>query len=163
LASANTKISLPRLRTFPRPLCIDSPTQKDIEQLETKIKSFDPDVSGLALTRARVGVSRDSAILAIVIVHPLALELWKYLESSLDKLQYLIESGAIKRSTSARLSLYQEAPRNGASIGNEIYEELSGSFGGYVKPVGVEGNVLGMTCAHVLTSDTTKSDQIRCV
>ena len=101
-----------------------------------------------------LGLRRDNAVPAIVVVHPSAEHLWESIPSIVGVgFDYLVEKGNISRSaTSASdLQTHQIWPMNGSSIGNISYENRWGSLGGYLTFSRVSGSeAVAITCAHTL-------------
>ena len=141
---------IPRLQTFPlgrSSTRVPAGTKREVrEQLKASKHR------GWAVLCVSLGVTQDDAVPAIVVIHPLADKLWEDISSSIDDgVEYLIEKGSISRQSnlSSELRMFQNEPRNGSSIGSVSTSSRWGSLGGYLRLKG--GDVLAMTCGHVLT------------
>ncbi|KAH7199241.1 hypothetical protein BKA60DRAFT_500700 [Fusarium oxysporum] len=156
-----TTRKLPRLHTFPIgrskssvPHTIRQQVNRLLEKEETR---------GWAVLCVSLGVTEDDAVPAIVVIHPMAERLWQAISHRARGVEYLVEKGTISRqsSSASELRLFQREPMNGSSIGSVSNETNWGSLGGYLKLK--NGDVVAMTCGHVLTQKDKHDVSMVCV
>ncbi|SPJ88852.1 uncharacterized protein FTOL_12747 [Fusarium torulosum] len=154
--------TIPRLQTFPLGRSSTSIPARVRREVRERLKATNH--RGWAVLCVSLGVTQDDAVPAIVVIHPLAEKLWEDVSSSIgDGVEYLIEKGSISRQSNliSELRMFQNEPRNGSSIGSVSTDSRWGSLGGYLRLK--DGDVLAMTCGHVLTRGDRLDSTTACV
>ncbi|KAH7464232.1 Ankyrin-1 [Fusarium oxysporum f. sp. matthiolae] len=158
----NNRGTIRRLQTFPLGRSSTSIPARAKREVRERLKATNH--RGWAVLCVSLGVTHDDAVPAIVVIHPLAEKLWEDVSSSIgDGVEYLIEKGSISRQSNliSELRMFQNEPRNGSSIGSVSTDSRWGSLGGYLRLK--DGDVLAMTCGHVLTRGDRLDTTTACV